>query len=279
MADVRTIVDGLAFGEGPRWHDGRLWFSDMHDFRVKAVTPDGELEVICEVAGRPSGLGWDVDGNLLIVSMEDRRLLRFDGDGVSEVADLSDRTEWELNDMVVDRAGRAYIGGFGFDYHNGADMKTTSILRVDPDGGVTTAADDLLFPNGMVITDDGGTLIVGESYGARLTAFSITADGGLGSRRLFADGVVPDGICLDASGAVWVADPLHHAVIRVADGGEQLERVELGERIPVACMLGGEDRRTLFICSSLGLAPAECEAQRSGRIEATEVAVAGAGLP
>jgi len=205
-----VLVEGLRFPEGPRWHEGRLWCSDQHDRRVLAISPDGTVESIVEVPQCPSGLGWLPDGRLLVVSMHDRKLLRLDPDGLTEVADLSEHATWHCNDMVVDAAGRAYIGNFGFDIDGGpTDPVPAVIVRVDPDGSVHVAADDIRFPNGTVITPDGQTLIVAESYGACLTAFDVDRDGGLSNRRRWAKlrGAVPDGICLDAEGVDLVRVP------------------------------------------------------------------------
>ena len=186
MADAATLdvlVDGLTFPEGPRWHGGRLWFSDFYSHRVLAADRTGRLETIVEVPQRPSGLGWTRDGKLLVVSMLDRRLLRLDGGRLAVVADLSALATGPCNDMVVDGHGRAWVGNFGFDRHRGEAQRTTCIVRVDPDGKATKAADDLLFPNGTVITPDGKTLIVGETFAHRLTAFDVAADGTLSKRR------------------------------------------------------------------------------------------------
>ena len=280
--DARTtiLVDGLAFAEGPRWRDGRLFFSDMHRDRVMAVDPDGRLEEIARVEGQPSGLGWDPEGRLLVVSMTDRRLLRLDPGGLSEVADLSGLASHHCNDMVVDAQGRAYVGHFGYDMLGGGPPAPASLILVRPDGEASVAAEDMQFPNGVVITPDGGTLIVGESMGARLTAFDVAADGSLSNRRVWAalDGAVPDGICLDAEGAVWVASPVSSEVLRVAEGGEVLARVAT-ERMAIACMLGGEDRRTLFVLTSTTVQREECLAKLEARIETVPVEVPGAGLP
>lgn len=291
MSDPRltTVLDGLAFGEGPRWHDGRLWFSDMHALHVRATTEAGDVDTICDVPQQPSGLGWDVDGNLLIVSMMDRRLLRLDAKGsLREVANLWDIAPWHCNDMVVSATGHAYIGNFGFDYtdaDNFAEPKNTNLVHVAPDGTVSEAADDLGFPNGMVITPDANTLIVGESFARRLTAFDIAADGSLSKRRIWAelDGATTDGICLDADGAIWVACPFSRRVLRVAEGGTVLDEISVagdtGKRNAYACMLGGDDRRTLFICTAESSNPAKTLPKMSGRIEKARVEVPGAGLP
>jgi sugar lactone lactonase YvrE len=213
--------------------------------------------------------------------MLDRSLLRVDDGKMQVVADLSALATGPCNDMVVDGRGRAYVGNFGFDRHKGEAPRTTCIARVDPDGRVTRAADDLSFPNGTVITPDGRTLIVGETLAHRLTAFDIAdADGTLSNRRVFAqlDGCFPDGICLDADGAVWVADARNPRVIRVLDGGRIERTVSTGDRFAFACMLGGDDRQTLYVCTNTGSGPAMAE-KRDGRIEAVKVDVPGAGWP
>ena len=276
----RVIVDGLAFPEGPRWHDGRLWFSDVPAGTVLAMTPDGELETIVEVPATPSGLGWLPDGRLLVVSGGDRRLLRLEADGLVEHADLSALAPKATNDMVVDAEGRAYVGNWGFDFLAGEPPTGTVLVMVEPDGAARVVAEDLLFPNGTVITPDGRTLVIAETFGARLTAFDVADDGSLSGRRVFAQlqgGAVPDGITLDAEGAIWVASPTTNEVLRVHDGGEVAERVGF-DRGAYACMLGGDERRTLFVCTSTALGTEALEA-RTGRIEAIEVDVPGAGLP
>src|SRR5579863_2626881 len=202
---TRVLLDGLIFPEGPRWHDGALYFSDMHAGIVWRVTPEGAANKVREFPGNISGLGWLPDGTMLVVSMTDRHLVRITPKGLQTASDLSSFATNPINDMVVDRTGRAYVGNFGFDLIKGEAPRPTVLLRVERDGNVRVAADDLHFPNGMVITPDGKTLIVAETYGARLTAFDIQLDGALANRRVFAavEGMRPDGICLDAEGAVW----------------------------------------------------------------------------
>ena len=285
MSDRRTevLLDDLAFPEGPRWRDGRLWFSDMHSDVVMTVDLDGRSERIIEVPERPSGLGWLPDGRLLVVSMRDRRLLRLDPQGLVPVADLSGLATWHCNDMVVDAQGRAYVGNFGSEIHGDdrSDLEPAVLCRVDPDGTVEVAAKDLLFPNGTVITPDERTLIVGETFGPRLTAFDVDPETGqLSNRRVWApiEKAVPDGICLDEEGAIWVASPISAEVQRVAEGGRVLDRVPVATQA-FACMLGGPDRRTLFVCTAEDSDPAQCRAKRSGRIETVRVDVPGAGLP
>jgi sugar lactone lactonase YvrE len=276
-----TLIDGLCFGEGPRWHGGRLWFSDMHDHWVIAVDESGATERIVEVEHCPSGLGWDLQGNLLIVSMNDRRLLRWDGAELAEVADLSNLASFHCNDMVVDTAGRAYVGNFGFDLHAGAEPCNAELVRVDPDGSTTLAASDLGFPNGTVITEDATTLIVAESFAARLTAFDIDASGDLDNRRVWAQlptGVVPDGICLDDHDGIWIASPPSNECLRVENGGEITHRVALSTGA-YACMLGGEDGRTLFMLTADESGPEETRASRSGRIERARAPYPRAGRP
>ena len=284
MTEPEGVVDGLAFGEGPRWHDGRLWFSDMHGHAVKTYSPKtGALDPVVDVPGSPSGLGWDANGDLLIVSMDDRKLLRFAGDDLSEVADLSGYTAHPINDMVVSASGTAYIGSFGFDLHSGETPRTTVMLAVDVASGAhRIVAEELQFPNGMVITPDGSTLIVGESFGACLTAFTIEANGDLSGRREWAaltGGVMPDGICLDADGCIWVSSPVSREFVRVREGGEQVTRVSSGDRMAIACMLGDDDRRTLYMLTSKGLDPQKAAELRTGRLERARVDVPGAGLP
>ena len=276
MTDV--VLDGLAFPEGPRWHDGRLWFSDMHAHVVLALDPSsGKAETIVEVPACPSGLGWLPDGTLLVVSMEDRSVLRYDGARLSPHADLSPWATWHCNDMVVDAQGRAYVGNFGFDLHAQAEFKAAALVLVEPDGAARVVADELLFPNGTVITPDGSTLIVGESGGQRLTAFDIAADGSLSNRRVWAqlDAGTPDGICLDGDGTVWLASPFTNDVIRVREGGEVVETVPV-ERGAFACMLGDGH---LYICTAESSDPVESARLRTGRIERVAVAATRAGWP
>ncbi|MBW2091109.1 MAG: SMP-30/gluconolactonase/LRE family protein [Deltaproteobacteria bacterium] len=278
--DTSVLLDGLFFPEGPRWREGKLWFSDMHARQVMTVDLDGKAEKVVEVAGRPSGLGWLPDGRLLVVSMTDRRLLRLDPDGLKEVANLKELASFHCNDMVVDLKGRAYIGNFGFDEAAKAPFKPAEIVMVTPNGQACVAADGLAFPNGTVITPDGNTLIVGETYAGRLTAFDITPDGSLVNRRVWAqlEGDFPDGICLDAEGAVWVASPVGTEVLRVREGGEVTHRLKASNKV-YACMLGGPERRTLFALTANSSNPQEVLARASGRIEVVEVAVPGDGLP
>lgn len=272
------VAAGLAFGEGPRWHNGTLWWSDMHAGVVQRLVAGG-VETVCSVAQRPSGLGWLPDERMLVVSMLDRRVLRRESDGrLALHADLSGLVPRRCNDMVVDGAGRAWVGNFGFDIDGTPEPPTPTILvRVDPDGSAHVVADDLLFPNGSVITPDGGTLIVAETWRGCLTAFDIADAGGLINRRRWArlpGGVFPDGIAIDAGGAIWVASPPTSECLRVAPGGEVTDRIATGQGA-FACALGGEAGRTLFICVADSHDRERQRAERNGRIVTVEVAVPG----
>ena len=279
-AATTTLVADLGFPESPRWRDGRLWFSDFHDRCVRTVTPEGAVETVLELADSPSGLGWTPAGDLLVVSMVERTLLTVTDGRATPFADLTGHTLFRANDLVVDAAGRAYVSSFGFDLVNGASPEPTYLVRVDPDGTVSLATDGVVFPNGLALSPDGRTLVVAETYAARLTAFDVDDDGGLSGRRVFADlgeGVAPDGICLDAEGAVWLATARTPEVLRVVEGGEVVDRVPVGsEQLSYACMLGGDDGRTLFVCTAPTWAPG---GPRAGRIETARVDVPHAGRP
>ncbi len=287
---VEELCDGLHFAEGPRWHAGKLWFSDFYDQAVKTVDTDGNVRTMLTVAEHPSGLGWLPDGRLLVVSMRDRRVLRLEDDELVEHANLSEIAEFYCNDMVVDALGRAYVGNFGFDLHAASRSgdfigalkayKGATLARVDPDGSTHTAATGLRFPNGTVITPDGNTLIIAETLGSQLSAFDVRSDGSLHNQRVWAPlpGISPDGICLDAQGAVWVADARAPHCIRVGEGGAILGEVTTEQNV-YACMLGGDDGNTLFMLTADDSQPDIASAQRSGRILTTRVAVGHAGLP
>jgi sugar lactone lactonase YvrE len=284
---TRVVREGLYFGEGPRWHDGRLWYSDFYDHGVHAIDAEGKDEKVVEVDGQSSGLGWLPDGRLLLVSMVDRRVLRVEADGrVVAHADLSGLATGHCNDMVVDAKGRAYVGNFGFDIGAarapGAERPAAVLALVGTDGSVTAAAEGMEFPNGTVITPDGRTLIIAESLGRKLTAFDISGDGSLSGRRVWADlsgiPVSPDGICLDAEGAVWAANALSPVAVRVAEGGRVLDEVEFSQTC-FACMLGGDDGRQLYGVTAISSIHDDAVAARAGRIEVTTVGVPHAGLP
>jgi sugar lactone lactonase YvrE len=276
-----TLAEGFGFVEGPRWHDGRLYFSDMGAKRVLSADLDGDVEEECVVDGRPSGIGWLPDGRMLVVSVSDRRILRREADGtLSEHADISGLASAPCNDMVVDGRGNAYVGNPGYDMrHPPSPLPTAELVLVRPDGTAEVVDRSVLFPNGPAVTPDGHTLIVAETMGRRLTAFDIGEDGRLSHRRTYADlpGRAPDGIALDAEGAVWFADAVGDACVRVREGGEVTDVIETG-RGCFACALGGPGRTTLFLLTGDGFT-GEAIRRRTGAIETVEVAVPGAGLP
>ncbi len=282
---LKPIVEGGAFFEAPRWRDGRWWVSDFFRRQVWSFTCDGsEPRVEAVVPGQPSGLGWDVDGRLLVVSMLDHRLLRRSSgaEKLEVVADLSRVSGGQSNDMVVDATGRAWVGNFGFDLHGGAPPVPTSLARVDPDGTVAVAAQDLLFPNGAVVSADGATLIVGETFGSRYTAFTILPEGTLGRRRTWADlpGVRPDGCCLDADGRIWCADAGAGRALLVEEGGRIVREITAPDGLGVfACMLGGPSGTTLLLCCCPRRGAAVTDATRSAVLLTVEVDRPHAGLP
>jgi sugar lactone lactonase YvrE len=296
MPKFETLIGSLSLTECPRWHDGRLYFSDFYTQRVLAVALDGTLETIAEVPGQPSGLGFLPDGRMLIVSMRDRKIMRRERDSsLVEHADLSSLAPWHLNDMVVDHQGRAWVGNFGFDLMGGAKVATTNLISIEPDGCAKVAAEGLGFPNGMVLTPDGSTLIVAETFMNRLTALDV-ASGELGKRRTWAAfgdapasdeiaevlrqvNVAPDGICLDAEGAIWVADAIGGRLIRVAEGGDILQELKTDGLSVFACMLGGDNGRTLFACVAPTFNEAEASRNHRAAIWMTDVDVPRAGLP
>ena len=290
---VTALAEGIYFGEGPRWHQDRLWFSDFYAHRVYSLGLDGDLTTELELEGQPSGLGWLPDGSLLVVRMELRQVWRRWPDGRFEQhADLADYSAFLCNDMVVDAQGRAYVGNFGFDLDTEmrargaesviADHPQTCLALVQADGSVSDAApgERFSFPNGMVITPDGGTLIVAETFAGRLTALDIGTDGQLSNRRAWAPTWprVPDGICLDASGAVWIANPLASECALIAPGGEVLEVIETAGLNCYACMLGGPHGRHLFMLVAPGSSAGAAKAPL-GKVLVAEVDVGGAGLP
>ena len=277
MTQADVLVDGLTLPEGMRWRNGKLWFSDLLASRIMTVDLTGRTEALGEVPGHPSGLGFTPDGKLLVVSMRDSRLLRLEPEGLVEAANLSRLVRAYCNDMVVDSAGRAYVGDVGFDRHAGEAPRKGALVRVDPDGLMCVAADEVDFPNGAVISPDGRTLIVAETFGRLLSAFDIDESGALAHRRVFAriDGT-PDGIALDAEGAIWVADYLGHRILRVREGGQVTRVIDTGERNAFACALGGPDGRTLFYSTSIGKTHPDFQKNKLGRIETLRVEIPGA---
>jgi sugar lactone lactonase YvrE len=295
---LRTLLEGGCFFEGPRWHDGRWWVADFYRHVVLTIDAGGRAEAVMTVEGQPSGMGWMPDGSLLVASMQDHRVLRRAPDGrVTQHADLGAYCSGELNDMVVDRHGRAYAGEFGFDLFGGADPAPANLVRVDPDGTSTVAAEDLRFPNGTVITPDGRTLIVAETAGSRFTAFTVEDDGSLADRRVWAQVAPapefttfqetlarlqfgPDGCALDAEGHIWAADEIGARCVRLAPGGEIVAELAAPDGFSCfACMLGGDDGRTLLICAAPDFDPPSRIAAQDAVLLTATVDVPHAGLP
>lgn len=289
MSDTKTLLTGIYFGEGPRWHEGRLWFSDFYAHAVKSVDEAGAVRIELELDDQPSGLGWLPDGRLLVVAMKERAVKRLDAAGLVLHADISQLTAHLCNDMVVDAQGTAWVGNFGFDLDaelraRGGDVlgdhPVTNLVRVDTDGSVHLAATDMHFPNGSVITPDGKTLIVAETLAGCLTAFAINADRTLSQRRVWAPlpGVAPDGICLDENGHVWVANALAPEVILLVEGGKIVNRIATSQPC-YACMLGGADGKTLFALTAASSDGAKSATAATGKIETVRVNAARAGWP
>jgi sugar lactone lactonase YvrE len=281
MSTTQTLMTGIAFGESPRWHDERLWFADWGAQQLIAVDLEGRSEVIAQVASFPFCIDWLPDGPLLIVSAQDRALLRREADGsLVTQAELGSLSEHPWNDIVVDGRGNAYIGNIGFDFAGG-EVAPGILALVTPDGSVRQVADGIEFPNGMVVTPDNSTLILAESYAKRLTAFDIEDDGGLSNRSVWADlgDGVPDGICLDAEGAVWYADVPNKRCVRVREGGEVLQTIDL-DRGCFACMLGGVDRTTLFMVAREWRGPESvADEALTGQVLTAEAPAPAAGWP
>jgi sugar lactone lactonase YvrE len=283
MSEPKVLLTGLGIPESPRWHEGRLWFCNWVDRQVVAVDPDGTAEVMLtrDPDSHPMGysIDWLPDGRLLVTG---DRLRRQEPDGSMVTV-----AEQHANEIVVDGRGTVYLNGADFDFAGGEAPKPGYIKLLTPDGELRQVAGDIEFPNGMVVTPDNRTLIISESFARRLTAFDIDPDGGLSNRRVFAEDVAPDGICLDAEGAVWTSTGMSQ-VVRLGEGGEILQRIELAEnRAPFAVMLGGPDRRTLFILTA-EWRPADhytknlarlTHGPRTGEILTLAVPVPGAGRP
>ncbi|WP_350558949.1 SMP-30/gluconolactonase/LRE family protein [Psychrobacter sp. CAL346-MNA-CIBAN-0220] len=294
---LSVVVDRFHYLEGPRWYKNALWFVDFYTKGVYCVNGQGVAEKVVHVEQQPSGLGWLPDGRMLVVSMTDRKILRLEDNGELVVhADIWEHCNGHANDMVVSPNGHAYVGNFGFDLMGGADHKDASLILVRPDGSSQIVAEGLAFPNGMVISADQKTLIVNELFGNRISQFDIKEDGTLGARRDFASfgalgdepnvglrieraEILPDGLTLDAEGAVWFADTLHHRVVRMAEGGEILEVVNTEPEGVFAVALGGTDGKTLFMCAAPDWDEAARKSERKGRILSTKVNVGHAGIP
>ena len=278
---TEVLAEGFGFLEGPRWHNGRLWMSDMDRGKVFTLGLDGGVETVVEVPGQPSGLGFLPDGRPLIVSMKDRRLLRLEGGNLVCHAELGPLVTGATNDMVVDTQGRAYVGNFGFDLIAGADFRAANIVMVSPAGEAQVVAEEVDFPNGTVILPGGEVLVVAETFGHRLTAFDVASDGTLSNRREFADlgEYGPDGICLDQEGAIWVSAFNHGEFLRVLEGGTITHRIDRTDRHAVACQLGGSDGCTLFCLTCEGTWEEICAGQSRARVEVATVDIPGAGSP
>ena len=282
MPEPQMLITGIAFGESPRWHDGRLWFADWGAQELIAVDLEGRSEVVVRVPSFPFCVDWLPDGRLLIVSARDRLLLRREPDGsLATHADLSGLSDYPWNEIVVDGRGTAYVNNIGFEFPCG-EFAPGTVALLTPDGSVRQVADGVAFPNGMAVTPDNSTLIVAESYANKLTAFDIVEDGGLSNRRVWADlgDGVPDGLCLDAEGAVWYADVPNKRCVRVREGGEVLQTIDL-DRGCFACMLGGSDGKTLFLVAQewRSMGSAADEEERTGQILTAPAPAASAGWP
>jgi carbohydrate kinase (thermoresistant glucokinase family) len=263
-----TLADGLMFPEAPRWHDGELWFTDQHARRVLRMRADGHLNEVIRTPDLPGGLGWLPDGTALVVLMTEQHVCRIKQGRLEDYADLSGLASFHCNDMLVDNLGRAWVGNFGYDLHGGESVKTSEIILIPPGGSPRIVAQDVIFPNGMAITADGNTLIVAETFAAKITAFDITTVSELGNPRVWADldGAYPDGLCLAADGSLWVAAPNINQVLHLREGGKILGRV-ISRGRPYACALGGDNDEQLYITSSEPDDQKEAKIQHSGRIE------------
>ena len=279
MREPQTLLTGLAFGESPRWHDGRLWLSDWGAHEALAVDAAGDSEVVASLPSFPSCIDFLRDGRLLVVSANDGRLLCREADGsLATYADLSGLADHPWNEVVVDGRDNAYVNNIGFDFPDGEPAPGT-IALVAPDGSARQVADGLWFPNGMVVTSDNATLVVAESYANKLTAFDVAADGSLLNRRSWADlgDGVPDGICLDADGAIWYGDVPNMRAVRVGEGGAVLDTIEI-DRGCFACALGGTDGRTLFLVATDWNAVTDdrTDGPRTGRVLTVQAPAPGA---
>ncbi len=284
ISKERTIVaSGFAFAENPRWHDGRLYFADIHGGSVYALGMDGAVETIVTTPDSPSGIGFQPDGSLLVVAVNDLKVLRWKAGELSDHADLTQMAKFGLNDMLVDPEGGAYAVQYGFDWRAGDAPVGSALLRIEKDGSAGVAAEDLVVGNGMALSADGLTFLIAESAVCRVTAFDRSPDGRLSNRRIFAqlpEQHYPDGICLDSEGGAWVSCCWGPGVVRVTEGGEITHLVPITDgRNAFACCFGGPDRRTLYICTAAGEDPHEAMKTRSSRIEALDVGFVGAGLP
>lgn len=278
---LAPFLSKLGFAEGPRWHQGSLWFSDIVQRKVMRARPDGELTTVLSMPGEPSGLGWLPDGSLLVVSMDEHDILRWHEGRLSHHAHTAPISRAKLNDMVVDRRGRAWVSNLGFDYETEAP-RTTHLVFVDSDGRAASAAADIHCPNGMALNEAEDRLYVGQSASSDILEFSIAADGSLHDRRVFAtlpSGSITDGLCLDAEEGLWIASPVSREFLRVERGGAISHRIATGERHAIACVLGGPERRTLYCATAATMSLKAAHQTRDGRIEVAQVDIPGAGKP
>ncbi len=291
---MEKLLTGGHFFEGARWHDGHFWVSDLYAGQVLKITPEGHAEVVVEMDDQPSGLGWLPDGRLLVVGMKSRSVWKCPEDGTLKLhADITPLVGGFANDMIVDHLGRAYVSNLGFDLFSGAAPARTVLVRIDPDGSSSIVAEDLQFPNGMTISPEGNTLIVAETFGGRLSAFTIEDDGSLTDRRCWAQlgrepswesvhsmldtDFAPDGCAVDCEGCVWVADALSGRVVRVAEGGEIKDQIYAPDGLGLySCALGGHDGRTLIVCTAPDFDDVKRKASREATLYAIKVAVPAA---
>ncbi|MBS4214634.1 SMP-30/gluconolactonase/LRE family protein [Neobacillus rhizophilus] len=287
MNKTTDFITGLTFSEDPRIYNGYLWFSDFFSKQVlKADMDTGEVETVCRLDDQPSGLGWLPDGRMLVVSMLNRKVYRLETNGeLTEYADLNHIATYHCNDMLVDKAGRAYVGNFGGNLSaiakkygrealKNMELPTAAIACIEPNGDVKVVAENMLFPNGTVLTDNGKTMIIAETYGNCLTAFDVEKDGTLVNRRTWAqfDNIYPDGICIDSEGAIWASNPIENAVYRVKEGGEITDKVQTSQNC-YAVALGGKEGRTLYCCTAQTSDPVDAVHLKCGKIETIEVKV------
>jgi sugar lactone lactonase YvrE len=276
---MKSLIEGVGLGESPRWHEGRLWFADWVAHQVIALDLDGTAEVMADVDAFPFSIDWLPDGPMLVTA--GRELLRLDDGSLVAHRDLGELSEYGWNEIVVDCSGNVYVNGAGFDLMGGGEFAPGIVALLRPDGSAEVVAEEVAFPNGMAITPEGSTLIVADSYAKELIGFEVTADGGLTDRRTWADldDGVPDGICIDAEGAVWYADVPNRRCVRVREGGEVLQTVE-HDRGCFACMLGGEEGDTLFITAQEWNGPEGIFSEpRTGQVLALDAPAPHAGLP
>lgn len=279
--EMQPFVSGIGFGEGPRWHEGSLWLSDIVGRQVLRVDAGGRTEVVVATPGEPSGLGWLPDGTLLVVQMDEHEVWAWQAGQLRRYSGTAPMSRAKLNDMVVDRHGRAWVSNLGFDYER-EPVRTTNLVCIDPGGRARIAARDIWCPNGLAIAEDGEILFVGQSASAQVLEFAIGTGGSLENRRVFGtlpEGAVSDGICVDGDQALWIASPTTREFLRMERGGRITHRVPTGERHAIACVLGGPGRRTLYCVTAATMSLRAAHGTRDGRVERVQAPVPGAGVP